>query len=109
MRGNHVIWGRQDYVEPPPLPSESLRRISDCHVRLKEGTKTWHEVWIGGKLIGYVTSRLAGQSFRTLEMDSWMPVVSTSNRQDPKHAQAILGLLDAVNYHTTLPNDSGAH
>lgn len=101
MRGNHIIWGRQDYVEPPPLPPEALARVAMCSVmpRWPDRTKpyNWHEVWAGDDVIGFVKTGLGGQSYRTPDMDDWFLVAWDWNRADPPHAHAVLRLLDAVN------------
>lgn len=100
MRGNHRIWGRQDYVEPAPLPPEALERVASCVITPRYPDRVtpnaWHEVRVGGELIGFVTTRLAGQSFRTPVMEDWFLVSWDWNRADPLHAHAILRLLDHV-------------
>ena len=101
MRGNHRIWGRLDYSVPPPLPPEALARIAACTVtpRAPDRTKPlcWHEVRVGGVLIGMVAKRLAGQCCRFPGDDEgYIVAASEWNRADPMHAHAILRLLDAA-------------
>lgn len=47
MRGNHVILGRQDYSEPPPLPPEALARIGMCAILPRSPDRVkplcWHD------------------------------------------------------------------
>jgi hypothetical protein len=97
-RGDHRIWGRQDYDEPPPLPPELATRVASCAVTPRRADRTecwnWHEVRLDGKLIGYVTTRLEGQQFRTADMEFWCPVQDKSSPADLPHARAILHLLD---------------
>ena len=104
MRGNHRIWGRQDYTEPPPLPPEALARIAACTVTPRSPDRTqplcWHEVRIDGVLIGMVATRLAGQCCRLPGDDEGFVVTSDWNRADPMYGHAILRLLDeAENNH----------
>lgn len=96
MRGNHRIWGRQDYVEPDRLGDTELAAVAACTVSPHPGTKTWHAVHRDGGLIGYVSTRLGGQFYRTPHMEDWMFVVSDWNRADPKHAHAVLRLVRHV-------------
>ena len=96
MRGNHIHWGRMDYTEPSPLSSVDLASVAECDVALLEGTKTWHVVRRCGQVIGYVTTRCGGQSYRTSEMECWMPAASDWNRSDPAHAHAVLKLLRRI-------------
>lgn len=100
MRGNHRLWGRQDYVEPLPLPPELAARVAACAVTPRSPDRAerwnWHEVRLDGKLLGYVTTRLEGQQFRTADMEFWCPVQEESNLADLPHARAILHLLDAA-------------
>ena len=97
MRGNHRILFRQDYVEPAPLSSADLARLSLCCVspRHPERTKPLHHhvVQLDGVLLGYVATRCGGQVFK---LSDW-------SRNDPPHAHAILKLLDA---HGMLPMGS---
>jgi hypothetical protein len=96
MRGNHRIWGRQDYTEPAPLGTAERGRIAECEVSLRDGLKTWFEVRYCGQLIGYVTTRCHGQDYRTLKDESWWPAAGDWNRSDPPHGHAILKLLQDV-------------
>lgn len=100
MRGNHRIWGRQDYKEPPPLPPEALARITACTVAPRWPDRSdkwnWHSVCIGDSLVGYVKTGLGGQSYRTPEMDDWFFAAREWNHADPLHGHAILRLLEAV-------------
>lgn len=100
MRGNHIVLGRQDYIEPPPLSAEALARVTKCSVAPRRPDRTklhnWHEVRIDGVRAGFVKTGLGGQSFRTPDMDDWFPVAGDWNHDDPPHAHAILGLLDAL-------------
>jgi len=107
VRGNHRVWGRLDYSEPPPLPPESLARIAACTVtpRSQDHTKPlcWHEVRIGGLLIGMVAKRLAGQCCRFPGDDKGIVVASEWNHADPMYAYAILRLLDAAETDAGVP------
>lgn len=98
MRGNPRFWGRQDYVEPAPLSSHAVARIHACAVRPRWPDRPqmhrWHEVLDQGQLLGYVTTRLGGQYYRTPKMDEWFWVADDWNRGDPVHGKAILQLLD---------------
>lgn len=96
MRGNHRLWFRNDYTPPPALPVEQLARVRSVTVTPKEGTKTWNEVWSNGLLIGYVTSRTYGQSFRRPHHDGWVFAANDHCDGEPPHARAILALLDDV-------------
>lgn len=100
MRGNHRIWGRLDYLEPPPLPREALARIAACTVTPISPDRTeplcWHEVRIGARLIGMVAKRLAGQCARLPGDVTGLVVESEWNRADPMYGHAILWLLDAA-------------
>lgn len=99
MRGNHRIWGRQDYTEPPPLPPEALARIAACTIipRAPDRTKPLcrHDVHLNGVLIGGVATRMAGQYCWFLGADDGFVVASEWNHADPMHAHAVLRLLDA--------------
>lgn len=98
MRGNHRLWGRQDYCEPPALNPAALAGVRLCTVRPRWADRAqrhnWHEVRLDGQLLGYVTTRMAGQFWRTEDMDGWIPAASDWNRTDPDHAHAILRLLE---------------
>ncbi|TJZ75619.1 hypothetical protein [Chitiniphilus eburneus] len=99
MRGNHRIWGRQDYTEPSPLPPADLARIAACTVTPRSPDRIqplcWHDVRVGGVLIGMVATRLAGQCCRLPGDEVGFVVTSEWNRADPMHARAILRLLDS--------------
>lgn len=94
MRGNHRIWGRQDYTEPAPLPPAALQRVGQVQIRPREGFKTWQEAVLDGELIGYVATRIGGQLWRTSDMEDWQFAASDWNRADPPHGRAILALLE---------------
>ncbi|MEX3917939.1 hypothetical protein AB4Y43_17105 [Paraburkholderia sp. BR10872] len=96
MRGNHHFWGRQDYREPPPMPVERRELVALCDVSLVTGTKTWWRVNVAGVLLGYVSTRAAGQVYRAPDGDGWMFAAGDWNRTDPQHGHAILSLLDAA-------------
>ncbi len=96
MRGNFLFLGRNDYEEPAPLDGPDLTRVQAVEIQPIEGNKTWRSAVLNGQHIGFVTSRMHGQYFRTKDMDSWMPVPSDCNRKDPEHAQAVLGLLNHI-------------
>lgn len=106
MRGNHSLWFRQDYTPPPCLTPEQLQRVSTVNVCLKEGTKTWHEVRSGDMLLGYVTTRSAGQSFRGPDHDFWVPVNQDWHHDEPQHARAILALLDHIEHEMTTGSEA---
>ncbi len=101
MRGNHRVWGRQDYVEPSALSPGSFSRVRTCLVKPRDPNRAnpWnsHEVYSDGILIGYVTTRLSGQQYRTKNMDYWLFAANDWNQDDPPHAHAILKLLDYSN------------
>jgi hypothetical protein len=96
MRGNHLYWGRQDYREPEPMTAERRDIVAECDVSLVADRKTWWSVHLAGVLVGYVSTRAAGQVYRTPNMDDWMFAASDWNRSDPQHAHAILALLDSA-------------
>ena len=58
-----------------------------------EGRKTWNIVLRDGQEIGYVTTRMSGQSFRTHDMIDWLFAAGDWNRNDPPHGHAVLALL----------------
>jgi hypothetical protein len=101
MRGNHQLWGRQDYTEPTPLPLAACARVKACEIipRNLDRTKphNWHAVRVGESVIGFVATRMAGQCWRCTEMDHWRYAASDWNRSDPPHAHAVLQLLDWTN------------
>lgn len=107
MRGNHHIWGRQDYIEPSPLPPEALARIAACTVtpRAPDRTKPscWHDVHIGDVLIGKVATRIAGQYCWLPDDDGGFLVAGDLNPADPTHGHAILWLLDAAKVRAGAP------
>jgi hypothetical protein len=107
MRGNHRIWGRQDYTEPPPLPSADLSRVAACSVKPRTPDRNaphnWHEVRVGGVFVGYVTTRMGGQSYRLPDWQEWFPAASDWHPSDPTHAHAILCLLDAAEIDAGVP------
>lgn len=100
MRGNHRLWGRQDYCEPPALAPAALASVRLCTVRPRWADRiqrhNWHEVRLHGRLIGYVATRMAGQCWRGVDMDFWLLAASDWNRADPPHAHAVLALLSAA-------------
>ena len=63
----------------------------------------WHEVRIGGLLIGMVAKRLAGQCCRFPGDDTGIVVASEWNRADPMYGHAILRLLDAAEIDAVVP------
>lgn len=85
---------RQDYTEPPMQPAPALARLATVAVTPTPGTSTWNTVCRSGVVIGYVTSRMHGQYWRTPTHEDWIPAFGTSNRADPPHAHALLELLD---------------
>lgn len=93
MRGNHRVWGRQDYTEPAPLTPPARQLVGRVQLRIREGFKTWYEVVLDGEVIGYVTTRMCGQLWRTHDMDDWQFAASDWNRADPPHSLAIIALL----------------
>lgn len=96
MRGNHRIWGRQDYVEPAPLSAEKREVVAFCAVTLVAGRSTWWAVHLAGLFLGFVSTRAAGQTYRTPGGDDWLFAAGDWNRSDPPHAHAILALLDHI-------------
>lgn len=98
MRGNHRLLGPQDYTEPPPLATAALARIATCSITPRtpgrEKPHNWHEVRIGGALVGFVTTRLVGQCYRTPEMSDWFLAAGDWNRADPPHGHAVSQLLE---------------
>jgi hypothetical protein len=101
MRGNHRIWGRQDYVEPQPISIDDRDKIASCVVTPRFSDRTnpnnWHEVRVNGVLIGFVKTSIDGQCFRTPGMEFWLTAAMDWNRSDPHHSYAILRLLDINN------------
>ena len=95
MRGNHYVWGRQDYVEPAQLDSAACAAIAQCATTLEAGYKTWFRVEREGRFLGHVSTRVHGQYWRVPGMAHWAFVVGDWNRSDPAHGHAILALLDA--------------
>lgn len=98
MRGNHRIWGRQDYREPEPIPADQREVVAHCDVSLVTDRKTWWSVHLAGLLVGYVSTRAGGQVYRTPEMGDWMFAAGDWSRSDPQHGHAILALLENVNH-----------
>ena len=98
MRGNHRIWGRQDYREPDPIAADLREVVAACDVSLVTGFKTWWSVRLAGMLIGYVSTRAGGQFYRTPHTDGWLFAVADWNRSDPQHGHAVLALLDHVGH-----------
>lgn len=92
MRGNHIL-GRQDYIEPPPMTVCERSEVDAVEVVQKQGTTTWWVVLRDGQEIGFVTTRMAGQAFRTPGMVEWAYVANDWNESDPKHGKAVLALL----------------
>jgi len=96
MRGNHRLIGREDFPHIDALGEASLAKIRDLTISLAPGKKTWYEVKRDGVFIGYVTTRMDGQSFRTADMDFWCPATNFFHEADPKHGRALLALVDAL-------------
>lgn len=92
--------GRQDYDEPEALRPDQLVKLEGLGVRPRNADKValnnWHEVHRDGQLLGYVTTRISGQMFRTPELEFWVPAVDDWCRADPPHAHAILQLITAT-------------
>lgn len=96
MRGNHRIIGRDDYVRPPALTLDQLQRVLTITVVPKDGLKTWHEARSGGAIVGYVTTRLGGQSYRLPNQENWCFAANDWCDGEPPHARAILALLTEI-------------
>jgi hypothetical protein len=47
-------------------------------------------------MVGYVSTRAAGQVYRTPDMDGWAFAAADWNRSEPQQGHAILALLDAT-------------
>lgn len=107
MRGNHVILGRQDYTEPPPLPPEALARIGMCAILPRSPDRVkplcWHDVFVGDTRIGMVATRIAGQCCWLPGEDDSFVVARDWSRADPLHAHAVLHLLDAAEIDAGVP------
>lgn len=93
MRGNHLHLGRQDYVEPPPLSALERTVVASVTISRVTGKKTWHAVHRCERLLGFVSTRMHGQYFRTPHMRSWRLAQDDWHCADPPHARAILALL----------------
>ena len=96
MRGNHRIWFRNDYTPPEALTLEQLERVRSVTTTPKDGTRTWHEVWTGATLMGFVTKRMGGLSYRRLDHEGWTYAAKDQRDDEPPHGRAILALLDDV-------------
>jgi hypothetical protein len=94
MRGNHRIWGRNDYNEPAPMNQKQRDQIAVASVFKTPNRKTWYDVFLDGKYIGRVTSRTYGQFFRTPSMADYCLAKSHWNNSDPPHGWAILRLIE---------------
>lgn len=101
MRGNHRLIGRNDYTPPPALTEAQCQWIASVEVEPTFGRKTWFTVTRGGELLGYVTTRIYGQEFRTPDLEGWLFACSDWNQSDPPHGRAIIRLLDLID----LPSD----
>lgn len=103
MRGNHILWGRDDIIEPPSVGAQPLARIAQCIIAPRDAGKTachnWHAVHVAGQLIGYVKTGSLGQQWRTPEMIDWVVAATAWHIADPIHSLAILALLD---HHETM-------
>lgn len=96
MRGNHIHWFRQDYVEPAKLDSAACAVIAQYTTSLEPGATTWVRVERDGQFIGHVSTRMHGQYWRVPGMTHWGFAVGDWNRSDPAHGHAILTLLDVL-------------
>jgi hypothetical protein len=97
MRGNHPIWGRDDYNEPTPMTQEQRDKVAQVTIAKSPGFKTWHDVSLNGKRIGRVSSRTYGQFFRPADMPAhWDHCLAARNwnSADPPHGWAILRLIE---------------
>lgn len=99
MRGAHRVLGRQDYCPPPQL-SEGLRQsVLSVSVAPRHSERNkphhWHAVSASGTLLGFVTTRAAGQMFRGLDDSDWRHAANDWHPNDPMHGKAITALLAA--------------
>ena len=93
MRGNHRIWGRDDYTSPPAMTPEEVAIVRQCAVAPIEGLRLYRQVSIDGQLVGQVKSYAFGQFYRHHNDSEWRFVCGDWNSADPKHGRAILALL----------------
>lgn len=103
MRGNHRIWGRQDYDPPPPMCDADRARVDAVSCKPVEGTKTWQAVFREHVLLGYVTRRLVGYQYRLPNDEGWRWVANVQNEADPFCGTAILALLRHLSDDTDTP------
>jgi hypothetical protein len=97
MRGNHRIWGRNDYNEPAPMTQEQRDQAASVTVTRSPGFKTWHDVFLNGKHLGRVSSRPWGQFFRAADMPGhWDNCLAVRkwNSADPPHGWSVLRLIE---------------
>lgn len=95
MRGNHRIWGRDDYVEPAGLTPEQKAVIAQLTVYPTPERRTCFNVEKGGKFIGQVRTTFGGQMYRRSPEDEFFYAAFKWNSTDPQHGHALLALMEA--------------
>lgn len=95
MRGNHIHFGRQDYVEPSPICASERAVVESCVLVKRETSRFWHDVFHAGKFVGGVAMYMSGQVYRPIGIAAGehMSAARDWNSSDPKYASAILHLL----------------
>jgi len=100
MRGNHRIWGRQDYTPPPALTEKQLAVVASYELRPMEGRRRpTFEVYHEGALVAWVRSGVGGPEFMRVMPDpfwNWTPFTQDVRPDDPPYARSIV-LIDEWN------------
>lgn len=97
MRGNHIIYGRNNPPEPDVTTEKDRAIIAKCTLQRTAGKKTWWNVLQGDRLVGHVRTTWGGQEF-VLPGEHFQTrkhAGFTWGEGDPPHALAILKLLSA--------------
>ena len=99
MRGNHRIWGRNDYNEPAPMTREQQDKVASVTLTRTPNRRTWHDVFLNGGFIGQVSMAAWGQFFKPPGAPEKTLAASNWNSADPPHGWAILRLIE-IQEHT---------
>lgn len=98
MRGNHRIWGRDDYVEPVGLPPEQKAVIAQLTVYPTPGRRISFNVEKDGEFIGQVRTTFGGQMYRRSPEDEFFYAAFKWNSTDPHHGHALLALMESLSH-----------
>ena len=94
MRGNHRIWGRQDYAPPPALTKEQLAVVAKYELRPMVGRRCpTFEVFHDGALVAWVRNAVGGPQFNRLGPEPfwlWTPYTHDVRSDEPPFARSIL-------------------